>query len=207
MIILQFKFTKIMKEIQGKILKTIIFLTIVAFCSFSVSAQKIDGGFLAGLSTSQIDGDTQKDFDKLGLFSGVFVETGFAEVFGVKIELYYIAKGAKKNIDGVEEFKTHLNYIEMPFFVKIGPLKKIELDLGIAVSYLISMKMLKYGEEVETSTLNMHNFDFNGIVSANYFFLPNMAFNFRVSYSIIPVKNNHNWFNSNLSFGLAYRIK
>ncbi|NJO88978.1 MAG: hypothetical protein HC831_08485 [Chloroflexia bacterium] len=40
-------------------------------------AQRFDGGVIGGLSTSQIDGDTQKDYKKLGFYSGVYVETEF----------------------------------------------------------------------------------------------------------------------------------
>ena len=172
----------------------------------NLSAQTIKGGILGGLSASQIDGDTQKGYDKLGFFSGVFVEKMFTKVVGAKVELYYIGKGAKSNAGGVEIFKTHLNYVEMPFLLTLSPIKHVEIDLGFAYSYLISAKMFKYGEELPNSAIDMSNSDFSGIVSGSYYFSTNVAFNVRFDYSLIPVKNNPNWYNSNLSFGLIYKI-
>ena len=184
----------------------LILIFLLGLGTFNSSAQQFNGGFLGGLSTSQIDGDTQKDYKKLGFFSGVFVETKFTKVIGTKVELYYIGKGAKKNVSGVELFKTHLNYVEMPFLLMIVPIENVELDIGLAFSYLISAKMYEYGEEVPESAVEMHNYDFCGIVSGSYYFSKNVAFNIRFDYSIVPVKNNPNWYNSNMSFGLIYRF-
>ncbi|MEN8121211.1 MAG: outer membrane beta-barrel protein [Bacteroidota bacterium] len=195
-----------MKLLNKRNLKFIILFSFFTLSYLNLSAQRINGGFLGGLSTNQIDGDTQKDYKKLGLFSGVFVETNFTEVIGAKVELYYIGKGALKNVDGVEIFKTHLNYVEMPFLLRITPINDIELDIGLAFSYLISARMFEYAEEVPTSNINMHHFDFSGIVSGSYYFIENVAFNVRIDYSIVPVKNNPNWYNSNMSFGLIYRF-
>lgn len=169
-------------------------------------AQRFEGGLLGGLSTSQIDGDTQKDYKKLGIYAGVFVQTGFNDVLGGKIELYYIEKGAVKNIDGYEEFNTKLRYVDMPFLLTIKPFDRAELDLGVAVSYLISYKYITYGTVSNGGLENMHNFDFGMIASAMYYFGEHMAFNVRIEYSMVPVKNQPNWFNSNLSFGLIYKV-
>ncbi len=186
----------------GKIVLVILF----AFETINTTAQKFKGGLLGGLSTSQIDGDTQEGFNKLGLFSGVFVETNFTELVGAKLELYYIGKGAKQNLGGVEVFKTQLNYVEMPFLLKIEPVKKVVLDVGVAVSYLISARQYEYGDEVPASLIDIHDFDFDAIISGSYYFLPHIAVNVRFSYSFVPVSNSPNWFNSNFSFGLLYLL-
>ena len=195
-----------MKSLLKNSLKALMLFSVISFGTVSASAQKFECGFLGGLSTSQIDGDTQKDYKKLGFYSGVFVETMFTNVIGVKTELYYIGKGAKKNVGGVEVFKTHLKYVEMPFLLRIVPIDHVELDIGLAFSYLISARMFELGEEVPSSIINMNNFDFSGIISGSYYFLHNVAFNVRFDYSIIPVSNNPNWYNSNMSFGIIYRF-
>jgi len=169
-------------------------------------SQRFKGSILAGLSTSQIDGDNQYKYKKLGLFAGVSVATEFSEVMGGKIELYYIEKGAKKIVGGIEEFKTKLHYVEMPFLLTIKPIDRFEFDIGMAISYLISAKLIQQGSEVPDGLYDMHNFDFGGIASASYFFSNNVGINIRVFYSIFAIKNNPNWYNSNLSFGLGYKI-
>jgi hypothetical protein len=186
--------------------KIIIIALLFVFCSSVVHAQKFEGGFLGGLSTSQIDGDTQSGYAKLGFFAGVFVETMFTNVIGVKAELYYIGKGAKLNAGSVEVFKTHTNYIEIPFLVSIKPLNHVELDLGFAFAYLISARMFELDEEVPQKAVEIHSFDVSAMASGSYFFNDNWALNVRFDYSIVPSKNNPNWFNNNLSFGFLYRF-
>ena len=185
-------------------LRTVILIATITIVTLQLSAQKFNGGFLGGLSTSQIDGDTQKGFNKLGLFTGVFIETDISNNIAAKVELYYIGKGAIQNLSGVEVFKTQLNYVEMPFLLKFGPIKKVTFDLGFAFSYLISAKMYNYGEEYPQGLVDIHNTDFSAIISASYYFTEKWAFNTRFDYSIVPVANNPNWYNSNISFGFIY---
>ncbi len=185
-------------------------LVIFIICSLLMQqsyAQRFKGAIIGGLSTSQIDGDTQKDYKKPGVYAGVFVETDFNETLGTKIELYFIGKGAIKKIDGFEEFNTSLYYIEMPFLLNIKPIKQFQLDIGLAGSYLIASKLVSLGEKVDEGLYDMHNFDFSGRVSVIYYVKPKLGFTARLDYSLVPVKNNPNWFNSNLSYGVIYKFK
>ncbi len=170
-------------------------------------SQRFDGGIIAGLSTSQIDGDTQKDYKKLGFYSGVYVETDFTRTIGAKVELFYITKGAKKVINNIEEFNTTLHYVEMPFLLTIKPAKKFEFDVGLAVSYLISSKLVNLGYEVKDALYDMHDMDVGGMATGSYFFTDKLGINVRFEYSIKPVKTDpHKWYNSNLSFGVIYKL-
>ncbi|MBN1251366.1 MAG: PorT family protein [Bacteroidales bacterium] len=183
------------------------FLLFGFFIVFNASAQKFNGGAILGFSTSQIDRDTQKGYNKLGFFSGVYVKRNFTDIIGAKIELYFIGKGAKKNVNKIEEFKTQLNYVEMPFLITIKALNNIEIDFGICPAYLISSKLVELGYEVPDSEYNIHNYDLSGILSINYYFTDKIAVNSRFSYSISPINETPGWLNSNLSFGLIYDFK
>ncbi len=185
-----------------KVFSTILFVLL----SFSAFSQQFKGGLLLGMSTSQIDGDSQSGYKKLGFFSGVSVATDFSKIMGAKIELYYIGKGAKKVVDGVEEFKTDLHFVEMPFLITIKPINLFELDLGIDCSYLISSKLYEYGAVVPEGLYDMRNFNLGAIASASYYFTQSLGFNLRFDYSLKPIKNNPNWYSNNLSFGLVYKI-
>lgn len=170
-------------------------------------SQRFNGGLLAGLSTSQIDGDTQGGYNKPGFYSGVYVETDFNKVLGAKIELFYIGKGAKLVENDIEVFNTTLHYVEMPFLLTIKPIERFEFDAGFAVSYLIGSKLVNLGYEVTDGLYDMHNMDFGGIITGSYFFTKKLAVNVRFEYSLRPIKSDpHYWYNNNLSFGLIYKI-
>jgi hypothetical protein len=185
--------------------------TLLIFVSFlflfPLMAQRFNGSIFAGVSANQVDGDTQGGFKKPGFVGGVSVETAFSETLGVKIELFYIGKGAKQQIDGVEEFNTSLHYVEMPFLLTFKPIEKAEIDFGPAISYIISSKLKNYGEIVDGALYDIHNFDFSAMISIIYFISDKIGCNVMFNYSIVPIKNNPNWFNNNLSLCLIYRFK
>jgi hypothetical protein len=184
--------------------------TVVLITMLSISttyAQRFDGALIAGISASQVDGDTQKGYNKPGFFAGVFVETDLNELFSAKIELFYIGKGAVKKINGVEEFNTSLHYIEMPFLMCFKPIDQGQLDVGLAGSYLISSKYKNVFETTGVGIDGMHNFDISAVVSIIYYLNTKIGLNEKLNYSILPVKNDPNWFNSNLCLGLIYKFK
>jgi hypothetical protein len=186
--------------------KIILFLFTVVLISvnFELYAQNFIGGLITGLSTSQIDGDTQGGYNKLGFYGGFTVERNLGDVIGIKSELYYITKGAKENINGIEIFKTKLSYIELPVMLKIMPVKHVELDVGLAFSYLIKARMWSLGEEYPQGVVDVKDTQFSAIASGSYFFTDKMAFNVRFDYGFLPIKNNPNWYSNNLSFGIIY---
>lgn len=183
-------------------------LHLIFFLIFSlhsaVFAQSFRGGLISGLSTSQIDGDTQGGYDKAGFYGGVFVERDLNKLIGLKSELYYIAKGAKDNVNGIELFKTQLHYIELPVYVKVMPINNLEFDFGLAFSYLIKAKMWKLGEEYPEGIVDVKNTQLSAIASGSYFFSKKMAFNVRFDYGFLPIKNSPNWFSNNLSLGILF---
>ncbi len=181
-----------------------LFFIILMFCTEPAFAQNFTGALITGLSASQIDGDTQGGYDKLGFYAGFSVERNFGNVIGIKSELYYITKGAKENINGVEIFKTKLSYLELPVMLKIVPVKHVELDLGLAFSYLIKARMWSLGEEYPEGVVDVKDTQFSAIASGSYFFTDKTAFNVRFDYSFLPIKNNPNWYSNNLSFGIIY---
>jgi len=190
---------------QIKIIK-FLFIIVSLFFVCSSSAQKIKGGVMLGFTTSQIDRDTQKGYKKMGGFAGVFVKTKFTKIIGAKIEMNYNAKGAVKTINKIEEFKTHLNYIEMPILLSTDVFKKLEIDIGISPAYLISSKLYDAGNEVPETNYNLHNYDLAGLFSIFYSFSNKFALNVRFYYSIIPINDTPGWLNSNFSFALVYKF-
>ena len=183
------------------------FIAIVLFFFNNIFyAQDFKGAIISGLSTSQIDGDTQGGYDKLGFYLGASVERDFGQVIGIKTELYYIEKGAKDQLNGVELYKTKLAYIELPLMIKIVPLKHVEFDAGLAFSYLIKARMWNLGEEYPEGVVDVKKMQYSALIVGSYFFTDNLALSMRFDYGFLPIKNNPNWFSNNLSFGVIYRF-
>ena len=70
---------------------------ILLFCGFltlSIQAQNFGGGFILGLSTSQVSGDNLGGFNKAGLLAGVFANTSISELLSFQMEMTFIQKGS-----------------------------------------------------------------------------------------------------------------
>jgi hypothetical protein len=177
-------------------------------------SQNFHAGIVAGLNGSQVDGDTQAGFDKVGAIFGLFVDYPISEKISVGSEVYYIGKGALKTdklADGtsVQEFKTVLNYIEIPFLFRYQVLKKISLAVGIAPAYLFSDKLYNQGLLISANEYNIRNYDISPILEADFQFFKKLGITLRYSLSIITIRtdDNHFWYNRDLSVGLRYKIK
>ena len=194
-----------MSNSDNKYIKLVFIFISLLYTSIGL-AQTFKSGAIIGLSGSQIDGDTQGGYKKMGALAGVYVKTEFSELAGAKIELNYIGKGAVKITNKVQEFKTHLNYIELPVLLTLEFLNNIEVDIGISAAYLISSKLTNYGYEISRNEYNLQDYDFSGLASFFYNFSDNFSLNTRVSYSILPISNSPGWFNSNICFALIYKF-
>lgn len=185
----------------------IIFLTL----SFVLPAQSFYGGLTAGFSASQIDGDEQAGYEKIGLLSGVYVGRDLSSDLAFNIELYYIGKGAvmnTKNPDGTvwQKFKTQLNYVEMPVFLEWNLHEKFSVSGGLASAFLVSSKLYNLGRLMSEEYYDMKDFDFQPAVKLEYIFNDKFGLNLRFSYSPVSVRKDLGWFNNNMSLAARYRI-
>ncbi len=188
-------------------IKIFILCLLLVLVFVNAKSQQFGGGLMGGLSAGQIDGDTQKGYKRLGFYGGMYVTYDFNKLLGFKIETFYIGKGAKKVINKVEEFKSQLNYIEMPFMLSIKPVNQFRLNIGLAGAYLINAKLFERGYEIPEDLYDINQFDWGGIITGEYYFSERLAVNLRFEYSIIPIRQEpRRWYNSNLSFGLLYTI-
>ncbi len=188
--------------------KVVILCLLALLICNDAKSQQFGGGIMGGLSAGQVDGDTQKGYKKMGFYGGMYVTYDFNKLLGIKIETFYIGKGAKKVINKVEEFKSQLNYIEMPFMLSIKPVNQFRFNIGLAGAYLINSKLFETTYEIPKELYDINKFDWGGIATGEYFFSEKLALNVRFEYSIIPIRQEpRRWYNSNLSFGLIYKIR
>ncbi len=187
-------------------------ITILSLCIFLITSvllsQPFTGGVIGGLNAAQVDGDKQKGYNKLGFYAGVYVAYDFSKMLGLRIETFYSGKGAKKKVNKIEEFKTQLNYIEMPFMLSLKPNDRWIVNAGISVGYLINSKLFEQGYEIPVELYDMKKFDWGGIIAGEYYITKKLAVNLRFEYSIIPFRDRaRRWFNNCFSFGVLYNVE
>lgn len=194
-----------------KQLLVILILNLFVISGFS---QDFSGGIIFGVCGSQIDGDEQSGYKKPGPVAGAFVNMPFSKITSLKIETYYIGKGAVLNqeqADGyvLQIFKTSLHYIEMPFLFNLSLHEKVDIAIGIAPSYLFAHKITGEYVSIDKSLYSMKSFDFQPMGQVDFFLTDNISTSIRFSYSIFRIRKDPmaGWYNNNLSLVLKYKIK
>ena len=196
-------------------MRTFTIFIIIISLSINVKAQKdFSGGLLFGISASQIDGDAQYNYKKPGLIAGAYVLRPLSKSGSLKIETYYIGKGAVLNEDypdgtTVQVFNTSLHYVEMPFLFNLKVHPKIEIALGVAPSYLFAEKLSSFKQVLDKNSYSFKTFDIQPIGEADFYLTDNIMTSLRLSYSAINIRNEPmtTWRNNNLSLVFRYKIK
>jgi len=201
-------------------------LIVMAMSYIPLSAQRFQGGLLAGLTACQVDGDSYGGFNKIGLQAGVFVSTAFQKNFGAQMEIRYAGKGAQKvtTTDDTEVYKLNLHYIDLPVMGTYTVKKKVVFDLGIVPGYLFA----KGGEDSggplpQEFLVDFKKFDLAWLVGINFRIMKNLKANLRYSYSLISINDftdtnaSYSWignffgyrtgdYNNYLTLGIYYQI-
>ena len=87
-------------------------------------ALRFDGGPVAGINASQVQGDDYTGFNKLGLSGGAFIDIRNPENYwGVRLEMHYAEKGSRRGGDpelGTTTIELRMNYIDIPVLLDIN---------------------------------------------------------------------------------------
>ncbi|HHM21310.1 MAG TPA: PorT family protein [Bacteroidetes bacterium] len=174
-----------------------IFLLLFPFIAFSLAAQDISFGFRAGLNFNRIDGDVESDGGKeveqytgnTGFHVGASFTWKVTELMGLRAELIYNQKGARRQFDGPSylDLKTtngsvlsstgtrqqNLNlttsYIDIPVMGYFKPIEQVEIFAGAHLGFLVAANAfgeLKYSNG-RTSTGSAFE-DFRYEIDGNY---------------------------------------
>ncbi|HAN18882.1 MAG: hypothetical protein A2X13_07715 [Bacteroidetes bacterium GWC2_33_15] len=197
------------------IMKRVYLIFILVFLSQINYAQRFGGGFLAGLSMTQVDGDSWGGFNKAGFTGGIYTYTGLNKNMDIQLEFRYVQKGSQSDSEIPEEYyRLTLNYIEIPLFIKYHIYSKISADIGIAFGYLQeSTENDGYGELPSEPEFNKT--ELSGLIGLEYILWKRLKFNARYNYSILPVREhpgeqtwylNKGQYNSVLTFTFYYQL-
>jgi hypothetical protein len=175
--------------------------------------QRFQGGIMAGLNVSQIDGDLREGYNKAGLAGGAFVSTEFTPKWGVRMDIRYAEKGSATSKDNPVVQKFRLQYIEIPLLATYEMVNKLSFQWGISYGYLFSAAQNDGSGYFEFNELPNQN-EMAVCAGINYSALHRLDVNARFSYSLFPVWANYSgatygtraWFNNVVTFGFYYWI-
>lgn len=202
---------------------------IILGCSFAVTAfpQNFHGGILLGLTASQVDGDSFKGFNKVGIHGGAFVYKMFGDIVGAHLEIKYTGRGAMKSIshDNPETYKLNLNYIDLPLALNIIFMERYLLEAGVVPGYMFAAGGKdREGTISKDQLVDFHKFDLGTLLGFRLKVTEVFSIGVRHSYSLISIQDSeipdayygwfggifgfmHGDFNNYLSFGLYYEIR
>lgn len=198
-------------------MKRILFIALFLVCStYQSSAQeRFKAGLKAGISTSQVDGDTYGGFDKAGFDGGASIHLKFNEKWSAQFEMQFLQKGSKHvgdaNKGDYSFYLMQLNYIEVPLLVQYTQ-KKFTFEAGPGFAYLISGKEYD-GVGLIEKALPFNKTEINASIGINYKVYKNFGINWRFTNSLLPIRGyysgaktvyNPGQRNNVISFTLTY---
>jgi hypothetical protein len=171
---------------------------------FSADAQSFRAGFLGGIVTSQVDGDTWAGYDKAGALTGVFVTRDFSGTskWSASFELTYIQKGSRKiphpDKGDFASYEIKLNYAEVPLLLRYNfsavdtsgeNRMKFALEGGIAIGALVQSKEYDASGLIPPGNgVPLQKADYSVILGLNYFLSKHIGFDVRTEYSMVPFR-------------------
>lgn len=200
-------------------------LLILIFCltaSGKLCAQNFSGGLLGGFAASQVEGDKYSGFNQLGFTGGMWVRLPIQNQWALQGEIRYTQKGSKRNAKPKQSdytsYSMKLGYIELPALVRFDTQKRFGILAGLTPGYLMhSEEKDEYGKISDELIPNkIKSFDLASTVGIQVQLMPNIHFDLRWSYSLIPIRNlagdGPYWFdggqhNNWLSTCICYQFK
>ena len=143
--------------------------------ALSALSQPFYGGLALGGVTSQVDGDHNNGFHKVGFTAGAFVGLELSDIFEAQFEVKYIQKGSSSSTDDPVQFKIQLDYVELPLvasanlgFLNINghKLNWISIEAGASVDVLAYTNQKNNGANEDSN--RWKRFCFNGILGLKF---------------------------------------
>ena len=182
---------------------SVIILFLICGVLHSLSAQKNEeeGRFtatiVAGINISQIDGDEDGAYSKVGFNGGARGGVRFGDRMELCTEILFSQKGSYiKSIDKL----YHLDYMEVPLLFyykdweavdkKNRKYMRVMIGGGLSYSRLLNTTIKQYGTTLEDGQPGFAKFlsnDLMFMLDANIFFTRNFGLNLRWSRSILTI--------------------
>ncbi|MBR6177016.1 MAG: PorT family protein [Bacteroidales bacterium] len=191
---------------KSKVLLTVL---TTAMLHTAVKAQTFSGGFTIGISGCQIDGDTQGGYHKPGIRTGFIVSAPATSPFAVESGILFSSKGAIKKTQGYTEFKTLLNYAELPMIIKYHFKPKFGVELGISYNRIISSKIIEANGAEQKNPTFLKKYDIDGIAGFRLYLSPKFELTASFGYSITKITDDPDmpyWRNNFINLSITRRF-
>jgi hypothetical protein len=156
-----------------------------------MAQNRFHAGLKAGLSTSQVHGDTYSGFNKAGLDGGLVLNGRINDKWSGQFEMLYIQKGSKHDGDIAQNdftyYKMKLSYLEVPVVFQYY-LKNFSFELGPSFGYLISAKEYDLYGQLDDSASPFKPMEVAACVGFNYMVHRKIGMNIRYSNSVLPIR-------------------
>jgi len=203
-------------------------LTLLLAATFCIRTQaqtdfKFSGGFFAGVTGTQVDGDKFAGFNKGGFTFGATAQYPLSPKFLAAIELDFTQKGAQsKNLVGnggayPNIYNLRVQYAEIPLMLKFYDRKTFGLGVGVEYSRLVG-NAKQFIDPLTQSVYHVRgvdegftDYDVSGLAEASYYFTPKLQLNLRYAYGWTPMGHssesdykNYACFNNVIMVRLGY---
>lgn len=183
-------------------------------------AQRFNGGILAGLNASQVEGDIYRGYHKPGILGGFYVETDLAPAVFMGMEIKYAQKGSRKKVTDKdpEKYIMRLGYIDVPVYLAFRTNQRGAVLAGLSTGFLVHSKELdNYGEFPKEDQNAFNTIDLQPFLGFQFDFLDNLKADLRFALSVLPIRGrqgedgtNYYWqnnqFNNVISLAAYYQI-
>jgi hypothetical protein len=167
---------------------------IVLFFLFIVRTgySQLNYGVKGGLNSNNIKSDSYFDYPHKSLPSfhlGVIFEKELSNKFIFLGEILYSKKGFTADFQ-TDSHDVYLNYINMPILFKFKPIKRIGLEVGPEIGYLLSSKFKSIGNPSQDAAgLYNYKLDFNLDLGISIDIISHIGLGIRYCYGLSDVYN------------------
>ena len=190
-------------------MKKTYFILLVLFSSVSLFAQSPwTYGIKAGANLSGFHTKNSTNTDLHGFQVGGLVNYQATDIFAVQAELHYLQKGGAftKTEIGSGSFKSYyteskLSYLEVPLVAQLIVFKKLRVEIGPQISFLVSDKTSIDGEEIESDP---NSTDLGLAGGLSYYFNHAIFVQTRYVYGLQEVFEDYSYKNSVVTLSVGY---
>jgi hypothetical protein len=153
-------------------------------------AQRFNGGIIAGGLVSQVDGDNNAGYHKLGFLGGGLVSLRLSSTSSLQMELEYIQKGSRgTDTINYTDFLMRFSYLEVPLLYQFTFAKRFSIEAGPAMDVLLGSYEERDGLEVPAIYAEpLRDITLAGIFGVSGFISKHLKANFRFNYSLLSIR-------------------
>jgi hypothetical protein len=170
---------------------TILFIFFLVIVTYSLKAQRFNGGIMIGGDVSQVDGDTYSGYTKFGYLGGAYVSLQISPHSSFQMELEYIQKGSRNDTTaiGITSYLLRIHYIEIPVLYQYTFKKRFYFEAGPTLDIYIGSLEMKDGLQV--NGVPFRPVCFSGIFGFGAYITKHLKLNLRANYSLNSLRSEN----------------